>query len=145
MKSNSPLWCLWFGFFYFSGSKHVSPACDGILSSQAKSQNRTTTKKTSDYNSYSQQQQKKRKRDIKKIHCIWRFSKSCTVLKQPTFKYHDQAAVLFLILELQPWNQHFILPNCTTGIIFNNKYTKHSWLLFPWNFFFLPNKKNLCR
>lgn len=101
-------------------------------------------KKPSDYNSYSQQQQKKRKRDIKKIHCIWRFSKSCTVLKQPTFKYHDQAAVLFSILELQPWNQHFILPNCTTGIIFNNKYIKHSWLLFTWIFFFLlPKKKSL--
>lgn len=86
---------------------------------------------------------KKRKRDIKKIHCIWKFSKSCTVLKQPTFKYHDQAAVLFLILELQPWNQHFILPNCTTGIIFNNKYIKHSWLLFTWNFFFLVAKKKI--
>lgn len=66
MKINSPLWCLWFGFFYFSGSQHVSPACDGILSSQAKSQNRTTTKKTTDYNSYSQQQQKKEKRHKKK-------------------------------------------------------------------------------
>lgn len=144
MKSNSPLWCLWFGFFYFSGSKHVSPACDGILSSQAKSQNRTTTKKTTDYNSYRQQQQKKEKRH-KKIHCIWRFSKSCTVLKQSTFKYmyHDQAAVLFLILELQPRNQHFILPNCS--VIFNNKYIKHSWLLFTWNFFFVAKKKNLCR
>lgn len=145
MKSNSPLWCLWFGFFYFSGSKHVSPACDGILSSQAKSQNRTTTKKNQLITILIvNSNKKKRKRDIKKIHCIWRFSKSCTVLKQPTFKYHDQAAVLFLILELQPGNQHFILPNCTTGIIFNNKYTKHSWLLFTWNFFFwLPKKKSL--